>query len=298
MKTNKVVDDAFIDRLEAFSLHLKNYMSGWFGGNHRTKIYGQTIEFADYREYQFGDDIRRIDWNLYSRFEKYFIKQFVDERQMHIQIFLDCSYSMDYPAKSLFAMRVAAALGYLAIDNMDKASFKVIRGRHSDDVCGTMVGKTAFFRGVGELEKVKFFGDSDLSTAIINTHSPGYNDGLVIIISDFLTENNWKKAVDYLLFRKKQVLLIQVLTPDELDPYYSGRTFLRDSEAIDILDGRNMKLKITKSHYRAYLAAMKDFLQDIKDFAISRGVDFLSATTDEPIEKVVFHKLFEMDVLR
>ncbi|MCL2796447.1 MAG: DUF58 domain-containing protein [Firmicutes bacterium] len=298
MRNNKIVDDAFIDRMEAFSLHLKNYMNGWFGGNHRTRIYGNTVEFADYREYQFGDDIRRIDWNLYSRFEKYFIKQFVDERQMHIQIFLDCSASMDYPEKALFAMRVAASLGFLAVDNMDKTSFKIIRGKQADDLCGTMVGKSAFFRGVGELEKVKFFGDSDLSTAVINAHSPGYNDGLVVIISDFMTENNWKKAVDYLLYRKKQILLIQVLMEEELDPRYNGRTFMRDAEALDIMDGRNLKLRITKSHYRAYLAAMADFKEDIKNFATSRGVDFITARSDEPIEKILFNRLYELDVIR
>ena len=298
MRNNKVVDDAFIDRLEAFSLHLKNYMSGWFGGNHRTRIYGNTVEFADFREYTFGDDIRRIDWNLYSRFEKYFIKLFVDERQMCVQVFLDCSASMDYPDKSLYAMRAAATLGYLAVDNMDKTAVKIIRGNASDDLCGTMVGKNAFFRGMGELEHVKFYGDSDLSKAIINSPNPGYNDGLVVIISDFLTESNWKKAVDYLLFKRKQVLLVQVLSPEDIDPYFSGRTFLRDSESIDDMDGRNMKLKITKAHYRAYQAAMTDFIADIKTFATSRGVDFITTRTDEALEKVFFQQLLQADIMR
>ena len=88
------LSDAFFSRLETMSLNLKTSLSGYFGGKHLVNTYGQTVEFADFREYQLGDDIRRIDWNLYSRFEKYFLKLFTDERQMHVRIFLDCSASM------------------------------------------------------------------------------------------------------------------------------------------------------------------------------------------------------------
>lgn len=93
MKTS-YLNDAFFSRLETCALNLRSNLSGFFGGKHLVKTYGQTVEFADYREYMLGDDIRRIDWNLYSRFEKYFLKLFTDERQMHTQIFLDCSASM------------------------------------------------------------------------------------------------------------------------------------------------------------------------------------------------------------
>ena len=88
------LNDQFFSRLETLALNLKTDLAGYFGGKHLVKTYGQTVEFSDYREYQLGDDIRRIDWNLYSRFEKYFLKLFTDERQMQVQIFLDCSASM------------------------------------------------------------------------------------------------------------------------------------------------------------------------------------------------------------
>ena len=85
------LNDQFFSRLETLSLNLRSNLAGYFGGQHLVTTYGQTVEFADFREYQLGDDIRRIDWNLYSRFEKYFLKLFTDERQMQVQIFLDCS---------------------------------------------------------------------------------------------------------------------------------------------------------------------------------------------------------------
>ena len=122
------LNDEFFSRLETLSLEMRADLAGFFGGKHLVKTYGQTVEFADYREYALGDDIRRIDWNLYSRFEKFFLKLFTDERQMHTQIFIDCSASMgkDNPQKAAFTVGIAAALGYLSVHNMDKVSYKLI----------------------------------------------------------------------------------------------------------------------------------------------------------------------------
>ena len=128
MKVSYLNDD-FFSRLETLALNLRTDLSGFFGGKHLVRTYGQTVEFADYREYMLGDDIRRIDWNLYSRFEKHFIKLFTDERQMHTQIYLDCSASMSKanPQKAAYAVGVAAALGFLSVHNMDKLSFRLVK---------------------------------------------------------------------------------------------------------------------------------------------------------------------------
>lgn len=160
------LNDAFFSRLETLALNLRTDLSGYFGGKHLVKTYGQTVEFADYREYQLGDDIRRIDWNLYSRFEKYFLKLFTDERQMQIQIFLDCSASMgkENPKKAAYAIATAAALGFLSVHNMDKVSYKLMRENRSEDPFGTIVGKNAFFRAISELGKHGVFrGDRSRS---------------------------------------------------------------------------------------------------------------------------------------
>ncbi len=296
----KVIDGKFLNRLEAAALYVRNNMQGYFGGNHQTHFHGSTVEFADYREYVLGDDIRRIDWNLYSRFEKHYIKLFVDERQMHIQTFLDCSASMQKADenKALYAMRIAAAIGYLSVRNMDRTSIRLIKGDVAEDLCGTITGKNSFFRGIGKFDDLQFKGSTDLEKAIINCPSPGSNNGLTVIISDFMTESNWKKAVDYLLFQKRQVMLIQVLSPEEVDPEYNGRIRLVDLEASDPLDDRHMKMKITKSHIKAYKEALKDFIDDIKRFCSSREVDFISVTCDEPIEKLLFERMYLTGTIR
>ena len=293
------LNDEFFSRLETLALNLRADLNGYFGGKHFVRSYGQTVEFADYREYQLGDDIRRIDWNLFSRFEKYFIRLFTDERQMDVQIFLDCSASMgkENRTKAEYAVSVAAALGFLSVHNMDKVSFKLIKEDAVEDPFGTIIGKNSFFRAISLLENLNFSDDADISQAVSSCANTGSNNGLSVIISDFLTRKDWKKAVDYLTYKKRQVLAIQLLSPEEEGPTYSGRVSLIDVESGDLADPRNMKLRITRSLQLAYQEALKDMKADIKSFCASRGADFISVTTDKPVERMLFGELLKAGIM-
>lgn len=293
------LNDGFFGRLETLALNLRSYLTGFFGGKHLVRTYGQTVEFADYREYMLGDDIRRIDWNLYSRFEKFFIKLFTDERQMHTQIFLDCSASMGKvnPEKGAYAVAVAAALGFLSVHNMDKVSFHLINGERSENPFGTIVGKQSFFRTIKEMENKQFDGSADISAAVTNCPDTGTKDGITVIISDFLSDGDWKKAVDYLCYKRRQILLVQVLTPEEADPLYNGRVNLIDSESHDLMDERNMKLRITSGMLSAYQEALSDMIADLKYYCTSRDAAFISVRTDKPIEKMLFGELFKTGIM-
>ena len=293
------LNDDFFSRLETLALNLRSDLSGFFGGKHFVRTYGQTVEFADYREYVLGDDIRRIDWNLFSRFEKFFIKLFTDERQMHIQIMLDCSASMGKvnPNKAAYAVGVAAALGFLAVHNTDKLSFNLIKGNVAENPFGTIVGKNSFFRAIHQLDYIDFGGDSDLCAAVTNSKDTGTNDGLTVIISDFFTESDWKKAVDYLCYKRRQVLLVQVLAPEEIEPVYDGRVHMIDVESEGDMDERNMKLRITRSMQKAYADALKEYNEELKSFCHSRGAEFISLSIDNPIEKMLFEELLKVGIM-
>ena len=293
------LNDAFFSRLETLALELRANLGGFFGGKHLVRTYGQTVEFADYREYMLGDDIRRIDWNLYSRFEKFFLKLFTDERQMHTQIFIDCSASMgkDIPEKANYTIGVAAALGYLSVHNMDKVSFRFVRGNDAENKFGTIVGKRAFFDAISSFDSIDFDGESDIYKAVTGCPNLGTNDGLTVIISDFFTDSDWRKAVDFLCFKKKQVLLIQVLTPDEIEPAYDGRINLIDSEAEGMEDLKNLKLKINRSNHLAYAEALADMKEELRSFCASRGADFISVSTDHPLEKMLFKELLKVGIM-
>jgi uncharacterized protein (DUF58 family) len=296
----QIITDEFISRLETMALYVNSTLKGYFGGNHRTKTYGSTVEFADFREYNLGDDIRRIDWNLLARFEKHFIKLFVDERQMHIQIFVDCSASMKkiHESKAEYALRAAAALGFLAVNNMDKTTFHFINGVNAENPFGMIAGKTRFFAAAGGFEGVQFKGTADLEKAIVTCPATGTKDGVTVIISDFLTENNWKQAVDYLHFKKRQIILLQVLAPEEINPAYNGRMVLFDSESSDVLDDRNMKMRITKAHLKAYRQALDDYMADIRSFCADREAIFYSVNSEESVEKLIFGKFHEAGVVK
>lgn len=289
------LNDAFFSRLEALAFNLRRDLGGYFGGKHLVNTYGQTVEFADYREYMLGDDIRRIDWNLYSRFEKYFIKLFTDERQMQVQIYIDCSGSMGKvnPNKGAYAIGVAAAMGYLAIHNMDKVSYHLIRGDKAENPFGTIVGKTAFFRAMKTLDQTEFDGDVSISKAIIGNPNTGTGDGLTIVISDFFSDEDWKKGIDYLVYKKKQILLMQVFSPDELDPTYTDRINLIDAEATNLADSRNMKLRINKSMQQAFREALIAFYDDIGNFCKKRGAGFMALDCEKPIERQLFSELLK-----
>ena len=296
----RILDGDFLDRLDAATLLLKTPMTGFFGGSRRARSYGNTVEFADFREYFPGDDIRRIDWNVYARFEKYFIKLFTDERQMHNQIYIDCSASMacGRPEQAAAALRVAAAFGYLSVASMDRVSYKLMKETTLEDIGFKITNKDSFYRAAQALEDVEFEGDLDLEKAIVGAEAPGHDDGLTIIISDFMTESNWKKAIDFLLYHRREVMLIQVMSPDELYPDFDGRVHMMDAEALDIADGRNMRVVVTKKMVEAYQKALDEYEKEIIDFCAARNVTFFTVLSDDPIEKVIFGKGYEAEVIK
>lgn len=293
----QVIDGAFLSMLEGRNLRIQNPMNGLFGGNRRSKAYGSSAEFADFREYTPGDDLRRIDWNLYARFEKLFLKLFVDERQLHHKIYIDGSASMDWgePGKADTALKLAAALGYLSVQAMDRVSFYAIHQSQCENLCRTVMGREAYYRAADTLNRVEFYGDSDLNAAI--TQDLGNSDGISVIISDFLTASDWKSAVDRLCYHGREVYLIQVLSPDELAPGMSGKVMLLDTEAPDADDGRNYRTEVTRSAVKAYSEALHWLRQDMIRFCAARKVGFVSLCTDESIEKILFQNATEAGLI-
>lgn len=296
----KIFDGDFLEKLEAISLALHNPMSGYFGGGNKAKGYGNTVEFADFREYVPGDDLRRIDWNVYARFEKYFIKLFTDERQLHNRIYIDCSSSMatGKPEKAELALKVAAAFGYLTVCNMDRVSFHLLRGDKTEDVCGTILGKTAFYQQAKLLEDVDFEGDTLLDRAMFNCPNPGYDDGISVVISDFLTESDWKAMEDFLVYRHRNVILVQILSPEEIDPALYGDLNLVDMESREVDDPRNLRIKMSKKFYKTYARALADYRKELSDFCTSRGGAFISATSDTSIEEIIFERGYETEIIQ
>ena len=294
-----IIDDSFLSILESRDLRIEKAMQGLFGGNRRSQAYGNSAEFADFREYAPGDDLRRIDWNLYARFEKLYLKLFVDERQLHHKIYIDASASMDWgePNKSHTALKLAAAIGFLSVQAMDRVSFYAIHKNSCEDLCRTIVGKDAFYRAVNVLNDLPFYSDGDIGTALNTQEDPGYGNGVSVIISDFLTDCDWKSGVDKLLYQKRDVWLIQVLSRDEITPALSGKLLMLDAEGVDEDDRKNYKIEVTRSSVKAYEEAFLYHQQDIRDFCAIRKIPFITVCSDESIERMLLQKATEVGMI-
>lgn len=293
--SNFAIDEEFLQQLEQLQMLIKNNVAGLFGGNHQSKSYGSSCEFSDYRDYQAGDDITKIDWNAYARFDKLYLKLFADERQMHTRIYIDASRSMAYGkgAKHVQALKIAAAIAYLSINDMDKVSIYAIRDKKCEEVVTNLLGKDAFTQSISALNDVVFDGDSFISDSILPT-TVGYGDGTSVIISDFLTDNNFEDAIDYLTGKKRDVLCVQILSKEELRPQVRGKMHFFDSETAS----RSYRKNITSDIIKAYKLALEYVTERIRGYCASRGAEYMLVPSEESVYKIFFDKLVSMGVLK
>ena len=292
-----VINEEFFSRLDMIETLLKNNVSGMFGGNKQSRYgsFGSSCEFADYRDYMPGDDITKIDWNSYARFEKLHVKLFLDERQMHTRIYIDASRSMDYGngQKAEQAVRLAAAIAYVSINELNRVSVYAVKGSEVHEILPSTVGKEIFYTRASKFNDIEFDGDSRISDAILPT-VVGMGDGMSVIISDFLTDDDYETAIDHLVGKKRDVFCIQILSPEELNPQLSGKMHLYDSENFD----KTYKKNIDRDILKAYRAALAHATDRIRDYCHARGADYLLVSAEDDIGEIIFGKLSEQGVVK
>ncbi len=290
-----VIDEAFLGELEQLGTLLKNNVAGMFGGNRRSKNLGSSCEFADYRDYIPGDDVTKIDWNAYARFDKLYQKLYFDERQMHTRIYIDASRSMIHGSddKAIAAIRLAAAFAYLSVCEMDKVSIYAIRGDELIEVVSGMVGKDSYLNCVGALNSLEFDMDSKIGAAIAPS-GVGRGDGFSILISDFLTDENYEAAIDRFAEQKRDILCVQILSREELNPQMRGKMHLFDSEN----PVKFFRKKIDQDVVRAYKDALKYVTDRIRQYCESRGGQYILAPAHTPLTELFFDKFMDMGVVK
>lgn len=292
-----VINEDFLSRLDTLETVLKNNVAGMFGGNKQSKYgsFGSSCEFADYRDYMPGDDITKIDWNSYARFDRLYLKLFLDERQMHTRIYIDASRSMDYGNghKAEQAVRLAAAIAYLSVNEMNKVSVYAVKGNVVEELIPTTVGKESFYNRIGNLNGIEFDGDSRISEAILPT-AVGMGDGMSIIISDFLTDDDYETAIEHLVSKKRDVFCIQILSPEELTPQITGKMHLFDSENFD----KTYKKNIDRDILKAYKSAVAYATDRIRDFCFARGASYLLTSSEDDLGEIIFGKLEQQGVVK
>ena len=290
-----VINDEFLSQVELLQLLVKNNVAGRFGGNHKSKTYGSSCDFTDYREYMPGDDITKIDWRAFARFKQLYVKLYLDERQVHTRIYIDASRSMAYgkSKKDEQAIKIAAAIAYISICEMDKVSIYAIHNDYVEEVVSNILGREAFYNQIGKLNDIVFGGDSLISEAILPS-TVGYGDGFSVIISDFLTDNDYETAIDHFTNKKRDVLCVQVLSKEELNPKIRGKMHLFDSEN----SSKFYRKHINRDIIRAYKQAVEYVTGRVRDYCLSRGGQYVLVSTQDNLDDIFYDKLMTTGVIK
>ncbi len=283
-----LLTEAVRRRLEPLMLVARKVRVGAMKGDRRSIKRGNSIEFADYRNYAPGDDLRQLDWNIYARLERPFIKLLEDEEDLTAHLILDASASMDFPPegeadqkKLLYAKRVFAGLAYLSLTSNDRliltavndggsATFGPVRGRGRG---------IAMLRFIGDLD---VSGITDLNIMLGDYARRARRPGLALIISDMFSPTGYVDGLNALLSRGHEVAFLHVLAPEEISPPLVG-----DLRLIDVETGQAQEVTVDatmRGIYQQRLAAWRD---EIRDECLRRGAYYFPLVTDTPWERVI-----------
>lgn len=282
MMKEKLFDGEFINKIQKIALSREIVVAGGAEGNRKSKQKGSSIEFSDYREYSEGDDFRRIDWNAYGRFEKLYVKLFMEEREASVNIFLDTSKSMDWgePNKSYASRRLAAALGYISLCNYDRVSVICVSDR-VERTREALRGKHFLPELLSFLENVEYKNGSDLYGAI-KTYNLKAERGISIIISDLFSPGELREMIKYLQYKKQDVYICHILSPWEMKPDVSTNVRLVDSETGEAVD-----LTATPRLLKIYSKLYNDFILKIKESCSGKGARYFLMDSAMPIEGMI-----------
>ncbi len=283
-----LLDPAFLKKLEALSLASRRILAGQTKGERRSHKRGSSIEFADFREYALGDDLRYVDWKAYGRLEKLFLKLFVEEEDLSIHLLVDTSQSMNFGSpltKADYARRLAAALGYVALSEYDRVLLASL-GEGLGERLPPLRGKPGIFPFFNYLEtKLPTGGGTRLGEALSQYANRAKGGGIAVVISDFFDETH-VKGIQALLSRRFQVVLLHVLDPEELAPTLTGDLRLLDSET-----GAAREVSLSPALLAQYNASLKQFCDGLQAMANRYGMDYVRSSTAMPFEDVVLKSL-------
>lgn len=288
-----VFDEGFLRQLERLLLLLRAPVRGGLKGGRRSVKRGQSVEFADYRDYALGDDLRQLDWNVYARLEKLFVKLFVEEEDVTITILIDASTSMTAgrPEKLLFAKRAAAALGYIGLASEDRVAVSALGGRSSRRQT-PLRGSGRVFRLLSNLSAIQpATGTTDLVAAARHAAAQLHGRGVVVLMSDLL-DPGADRVIRELAATRSELIILHILSPDELDPPLEGDLRLVDAETGD---GVDITADLaTLDAYRNRLAAWK---AGFADLAAKRRASYVDLASDVPLNDLIFAELRRRRVL-
>jgi uncharacterized protein (DUF58 family) len=285
----ELLSPTLLKRLSRFSFAAPPFIRGTNKGEHRSTKHGSSLEFSDFRLYYPGDDLRQIDWNTYARTQKHYIKRFLDEKELTVNVYVDATRSMGADdEKWRRTKQLAAVFSFMTLMNNDRLSLKVLPNS-SQNFSSVLKGKAVVHNVFNTITKFETFASEESFASVLQhtVKSSKGHEGMSIIISDFLeAPEPIFEGIKLLQARKQKILLIQVLLPEERSPAYAG-----DLKLIDIENGLSRDVSMNRAVLQSYDQRFRAHEKTIRDFTAKRGIGFVSCLTNEPLEQVVFSRI-------
>jgi uncharacterized protein (DUF58 family) len=280
-------------KLERMELVTRKIFRGRMKGERRSKRKGQSVEFADFRNYVAGDDLRFIDWNLFARMDRLYLKLFLEEEDLHFYALVDDSLSMDFgsPTKFFVARQLAASLAYIGLCRGDRVSISTF-GRSASPV--VVRGKTSAHRLLGYLESATCSDTPTTTEEVMRRFClKNTGKGIVVVITDLMSKTGYETALKMLVAREMDVYLLHILSPEELEPKLVGDLSLLDSE-----DSERRDISVSASLLQRYEQTLNAFVEQARTFCNRRSITYVSVRSDQPIEPLVNEYLRSRGLVR
>ena len=280
-------------RLDQLDILSRKLLAGKMKGERRSKRRGQSVEFADYRNYTIGDDLRFIDWNIYARLDKLFLKLFMEEEDMSLYILVDVSASCDFgdPNKAVYIKKVAAALGYIGLVNYNRVTIAAMADGIVAET-GGMRGRKRVSQMIDFVSKLKPAGSSHFAESCKRFALANRHKGVCVVLSDFFVKEGFENGLRYVAGGKYDLFCVQVLSPQEIDPDLAGDLKLRDVEDDDMAE-----VSITQPLMKQYKSNLNAYCLSLKDYITRRGGTYLFTSTTVPFDTLVLNYLRERGLL-
>lgn len=288
-----IFSPSFFRRLQQLKIRTRRTFLGSRQGIHLSQRRGHGLEFSDFRAYAAGDDFRHIDWGVYGRTDRLYVRQFREEQDLNVIVILDTSESMAHPRgerKFDLARELALALGYVALTDGDTVTFSLLGQKNTQK----FVGARFLHRASAELSAVSPHGTFSIVNEVRAAVARQKIPGRCFLISDFLMDIEEQfAAIDVLQARNFETSVIQILAPGELRLTASAGEVLVDSESEAILE-----LAVDSASSREYAMCLAEHVQALEQYCYRAGVPHLLVPSDETVADVVLTRLPQMGILK
>ncbi len=292
--SSNLLTPELLARLERLELVSRKIFRGRLKGERRSRRKGQSVEFADFRNYVPGDDLRFMDWNLYARLDKLFLKLFLEEEDLHFFALVDASQSMDFgnPTKLQYAKQLAAALGFIGLVRADRVKVEAISSSRVGN--GPVLrGRRSLWRMMEYLEGIQAGNNVSLAEGVKNFCLRSSGKGILVLLTDLMEKSGYEQALRLLLAQQMDVYVIHILSPEELDPDIKGDLRLIDSE-----DADEAEITVSRPLLDRYRRTLASFIDGARVYCTRRGITYMMASTSVGVEEMVTKYLRQRGLVR